>query len=254
MTSIRTTFDLIRIQLARAFLAGSLLAVAAPAGVAQAVAPSAAAKPVHFVRTDTLDFAKILPAPPEPGSMAAEADLNAVFQVQAWRTPDEVAWAVRIDRVRSLSEFTDVIGPWFTDENLPQTRSLLKAVVADARGAVNASKKFFGRPRPFEADPRVRPCVEKPDDPSYPSGHTIRFFLEAGVLSEIFPDKRDALLECAQKMAWGRVIGGVHYPTDLAGGRLLAAAIVAELDQSPAFEAALGKCRAEVGTFAAASK
>ena len=55
-------------------------------------------------------------------------------------------------------------------------------------------------------------------------------------------------------MAWGRVIGGVHYPTDLAGGRLLGAAIVEELNANPAFEAALDKAKAEVEAFAAPAK
>jgi acid phosphatase (class A) len=254
MTSIRTTWDLFRNHLARALLAGALLAVAAPSGLAQAVAPSTGAKPVHFVRTDDLDFLKIMPTPPEPGSAAAEADLNTVLQVQAWRTPEEVAWAIRIDKIRSLSEYTDIVGAWFTDENLPQTLKLLKAVDADSKGATDASKKLFGRLRPFVVDTSVQPVAERLDEPSYPSGHTTRFYLEAGVLSEIFPDKRDALFERARKMAWGRVLGGVHYPTDLVGGRLLAAAIVAELDQNPAFEAALEKSKAEVGAFAAAGK
>jgi acid phosphatase (class A) len=254
MTSIRATGGLNRNLTARGILAIALLAVAAPLGRSQAAPAAASAKPVHFVRTDTLDFARILPAPPEPGSIAAEADLNVVLQVQQWRTPDEVAWARRIEKIRSLSEYTDIIGPWFTDENLPLTLALLKGIDADSKGATDASKKLFNRPRPFVVDPRVKPVVEPLDEPSYPSGHTTRFFLEAGVLSEIFPDKRGALLERAQKMSWGRVQGGVHFPTDLVGGRLLAAAIVAELDQDPAFEAALEKVRAEDGAFEAPAK
>lgn len=254
MTLIDSARCLNRNLLAKALLAGALLAVAAPGGYAQMGPPSAAAKPPHFVDTADLDFAKILPPPPEPGSLADEADLNAVLQVQAWRTPDEVAWAKYIEKVRSLSEYTDIVGPWFTDDNLPATLKLLKAIDADSKGATDASKKLFNRPRPFVADARVQPCSEKLDEPSYPSGHTTRFYLEAGVLSEIFPDKRDALFERARKMAWGRVIGGVHYPTDLASGRLLAAAIVAELNANPKFEAALEKAKAEVEAFAAPAK
>jgi len=251
MTSIRP-WGLNRSLLARALLAGALLAAAA--GHAQTGPAGAAAGKVHFVRTDTLDFAKVLPSPPEPGSLAAAADLTAVLQAQAWRTPDEAAWAKRIEKIRSLSEYTDVIGAWFTDDNLPATLALLKGVDADSKGATDASKKLFNRPRPFVGDPRVKPCVEPLDEPSYPSGHSTRFYLEAGVLSEIFPERRDALFERAQKMAWGRVLGGVHYPTDLEGGRLLAAAIVAELNENPAFEAALGKSRAEAEAFLAPAK
>lgn len=251
MRFIRRAFGLNGNALAGLVLAGALLAAAAPAGYAQMGAPAAAPAKVHFVKTDALDLATILPAPPQPGSLAAEADLEAVLQAQEWRTPQEVDWAKRIEKIRSLSEYTDVVGAWFTDENLPATLALLKAVDADSKAGVDVGKKLFNRPRPFVGDPLVKPCVEPLDEPSYPSGHATRFFLEAGVFSEILPGKRDALFGRAQKMAWGRVQGGVHYPTDLVGGRILAAAILAELKESPSFVAALEKSRAEVAAFSA---
>jgi acid phosphatase (class A) len=65
------------------------------------------------------------------------------------------------------------------------------------------------------------------------------------VLAEIFPDKRDALLDRAHRAAWGRVLAGVHFPTDLIGGELMAEAIVAKLKESEAFRAAVEKCRTE---------
>jgi len=205
----------------------------------------------HFARTDDIDFARVLPAPPAPGSLAATADLDAVLEVQAWRTPEEAAWAKRATAA-DLFEFSAVIGPWFTEKNLPATAALLSGVDSDLRAAVDASKAVYGRPRPFAADPRVNPCVSRPHGGSYPSGHAISFFTEAGVLAEVFPGKRAELLEFAQKLAWGRVIGGVHYPTDLAGGRAVAEAILERLRASAAFRAAVEKSRAEVAAFTAA--
>ena len=97
--------------LAVTLLAGVLMAVAIPGAYAQMGTTVAESKAVHFLRTDTLDFAKILPAPPEPGSLAAGADLNAVLQVQAWRTPEEVAWAKRIEKIRSLADILHAPDP-----------------------------------------------------------------------------------------------------------------------------------------------
>jgi hypothetical protein len=205
----------------------------------------------HFARTDDIDFARVLPAPPAPGSLAATADLDAVLEVQAWRTPEEAAWA-RCAAAADLFEFSAVIGPWFNERNLPATAALLNGVDSDLRAAVDASKAVYGRPRPFAADPRVNPCVSRPHGGSYPSGHAIAFFTEAGVLAEVFPEKRTELLEFAQKLAWGRVIGGVHYPTDLAGGRAVAEAILERLRASAPFQAALARSRAEVAAFAPA--
>ena len=201
----------------------------------------------NFLQTDDFDFAKILPAPPEPGSVAAQADLEAVLQVQAWRTPEQVAWAKRVN-IGDLFDFADVLGKWFTEENLPVTAALLNDVDSDLNEGIFASKDFFARPRPFVASDHVKPCVKLYQGMSYPSGHTVSFFVEAGVLAELFPEKRHNLLDFAQKMAWGRVIGGVHYPTDLVGGRLFAAAIVEELKKNAAFRAAIKNSRAELTT------
>ena len=41
-------------------------------------------------------FRAALPQPPAAGSLAAQSDLETVLQVQAWRTPDQVALAQRL--------------------------------------------------------------------------------------------------------------------------------------------------------------
>src|SRR5208283_1777108 len=148
--------------------------------------------------------------------------------------------------------FSETIGTWFNVKNLPETAALLRGVDADLDGAIDASKRVFGRPRPFAADPRVQPCVNRSHGASYPSGHAVRFLVEAAVLAEIFPERRAQILEYAHRLAWGRVIGGVHYPTDLAGGEVLAQAIFGRLKASAAFQAALGRSRAEVSAVGAA--
>jgi membrane-associated phospholipid phosphatase len=226
------------------------LAGIAPAGYAQvsAAASAAVVQPVHFIRTDDFDFAKLLPAPPPPGSLAAAADLAAVLQAQVWRTPAQVAWARRAAAYH-LFDFADVLGPWFTPDHLPRTAALLKAVDADLHMGIDDSKRTFGRPRPFLVDRRVQPCVKPTAGPSYPSGHATGFFVEAAVLAKIFPERQTALFDFAERLAWGRVLGGVHFPTDIVGGRLLAAAIVRRLDASAPFNAAVDGCRLEVARF-----
>ena len=91
----------------------------------------------------------------------------------------------------------------------------------------------------------MQPCVALPANDSYPSGHAYGAYLRAAVLAEIFPEKRAEIFDRARYVAWGRVIGGVHFPTDLEGGRRLAEAGFAELKKSATFRAALEKCRAE---------
>lgn len=212
--------------------------------------PAAAVVAPHFVKLTSFDFAKILPAPPVAGSVGEQAEIEAVLQAQAWRTPEQVAWAKRIERM-TVFDNADVLGAWFKKENLPATTALFAAVADDVRAVGEVAKKLHARPRPFVTDPRVQPCVEKPTTDSYPSGHSTSAFVWAALLAEVFPEKREALFEHAHRLGWGRVLGGVHYPGDLVAGRRLAEAVVAELRKSADFRATLEKCRAEVAVLPA---
>jgi acid phosphatase (class A) len=66
------------------------------------------------------------------------------------------------------------------------------------------------------------------------------------VLCEVFPDKKDAILAHARLMGWHRVQIARHYPTDIYAGRVLAQAIVRELDANPQFQHDLAEVKAEV--------
>jgi acid phosphatase (class A) len=76
----------------------------------------------------------------------------------------------------------------------------------------------------------------------------------AELLSEAVPAKRDELRMRAHHAAWGRVLGGVHFPSDIVAGRLLAQAYVAECRKSAAFGEAFDACKQELVAAAAAAK
>ena len=209
--------------------------------------PAAPAPALHFVKAAVLDVAQILPAPPAPGSLAAQADVETVLQVQAARTPEQIAWAQIVDQNDLFAAFGagGLLGSHFKAENFPRLIALQKDIADDLRPLVDASKKLYARPRPYAVDPRVKPSVALPTNDSYPSGHAYGAYMRAAVLAEIFPEKRSELFDRARYFAWGRIIGGVHFPTDLEAGRRLAAAGFAELMKSAALRAALERCRAE---------
>jgi hypothetical protein len=94
---------------------------------AQEYAMNAAAvgKGGHFVKPAEFEIARILPEPPAPDSLAAQADLETVLQVQAWRTPEQEALAKAVDKDTPFNH-ASVIGAWFTKENLPVTAAFLE--------------------------------------------------------------------------------------------------------------------------------
>ena len=226
-----------RIRFAPCLLALSLLASGA----------GGSAKARSFPKEAVAACLQELPAFPEPGTLAAQADLEAVLQAQAWRTQAQIDFARKID-AGTLFEASEVLGTWFAADRLPRCARLLERV-DEVSGAVSSKAKHRAkRLRPPYADARVKPCVEVPprSSSSYPSGHATFFSLGALVLAELFPDQREALLAWGRRAAWSRVLGGVHFPSDVVGGRLLAESAFARLKQDPAFLEELAACREEV--------
>jgi len=88
-------------------------------------------------------------------------------------------------------------------------------------------KNKFNRKRPWQFAkeneiefPKIK--TETGVTAAYPSGHTFTGHFVAEVLARKYPDKRKQLFEFAAKVSDGRIKKGVHYPSDVEGGKLLA--------------------------------
>ena len=230
------------------------MALFTPLGAAEGFMPSASAAAAapetwHFLHAGELEAKKILPPPPAPGSLAAQADLETVLHVQAARTPEQVAWAKFVEH-DDLFKNARVLGDWFTAENLPFLAAFFHQVDDDGDLIFSDVKTLYFRPRPPFADSRVHPCVELKTTGSYPSGHSSQAWMWAGLLAEIFPEKRTEILDRARDVAWGRVIGGVHYPSDLVAGKVVGEAYLALARKNAAFRARWAECQQEISTAA----
>jgi acid phosphatase (class A) len=201
----------------------------------------------------TPDLTRYLAPPPAAGSAADRRDIAEVLAVQAARTEAE-ATAAQADQAPSVFRFADVLGPWFTAERLPLTDALAARACREASGATAAAKAYWRRPRPYVASDEVKPVISHTTQGSYPSGHATCGQLWAIVLAELVPEQRAALFERGHRYGWNRVIGGVHYPSDVEAGRTAAAVIAAALFANPAFQADLAATRAELRTALAAGK
>jgi acid phosphatase (class A) len=225
----------------RLFLSLSLLAlVAAPLCAADSTP--------KYLGSNAPDPVILLAPPPVDGSGEAAADLETVVRVYNARTPAELARA-RDEVNNTIFHFGPAIGPWFVPGKFPKTEALFKEVEVETKAVTSVGKKHWQRLRPYHVDPvRLPDSIEHedPTDYSYPSGHSTRGTVWALLLTEIFPDKRDALFAKGRDTGWLRVLGGVHYPTDIYAGRVLGQALARAFLASPAFQQDLAAAKAEL--------
>lgn len=205
------------------------------------------AAPVAAKMTGAVDAVAILAPPPEPGSPRAKLEEGPPEHV--W-TEARLAQARADNAIDPFLAFSSVMGPDFTAEKRPATKALFDKTIRALGPNIGVTKDHWKRPRPFIVDPTRATCIT-PDDRlrasgSYPSGHSAIGWGWALVLAEAAPDNASAILQRGREYGDSRVVCGVHYPSDVEAGRLLASAELARLHAEPGFEAAIRAAAAEL--------
>lgn len=93
-----------------------------------------------------------------------------------------------------------------------------------ARGGVEIIRLFVHRPRPFVADPNIHALISETSY-SFPSGHAAFFFALSTTV--YLYNKRWGVwfFVASAVIGLARVMAGVHYLTDIAGGAVLGVAV-----------------------------
>lgn len=197
-----------------------------------------------YIAPGDIDVKALLIGPPVDNSAEHRQEVDALLRYQDSRTAEDVKRCKDEEEV-TVFAFADVLGPWFVEKDLPVTGELMQDVYKETKAVSAAAKKEWNRMRPPLADPRIKPCVTLEHTPSFPSGHATRGMAWAVLLAEMFPDKRDALMARGRQIGDDRVIGGMHYPTDVAAGQKLGAEFSKRLLAIDAFRTELDKAKAE---------
>jgi len=209
-------------------------------------APASAKEPI-FVSPEQSRLSEFLPAPPADGSPAQRAELAELHAIAAARNDAQIAHARFDAENENIRAFVDILGPKIDLAALPLTSALAQHVVNDASVNVKPVKTYFHRIHPYTFDPTLPTvCKSQGAAESYPSGHAAVGYLLALSLSEMLPEKRDALLARADDFAHSRLICGVHYPSDLAASRSLAYAVHALMTANPQYRAEIAAAKVEL--------
>lgn len=106
---------------------------------------------------------------------------------------------------------------------IPKTRKsgavLAAALCVDVVLCNGILKNLVGRIRPCDVNPSILLLIPRPDDFSFPSGHTAASF--TAVMALLLAGERKLwkpALALAVLIAFSRIYLYVHYPTDILGG------------------------------------
>jgi membrane-associated phospholipid phosphatase len=187
-----------------------------------------------------------LPPPPANSSERTERELAFVRSSRPLRTPETLV-KIRSELIIDSTRLADLMmADYFNRKKFPATGDLFLRLEADSLTLVLRLKHHFNRVRPSYLDPEIRPCIEVPSHAAYPSGHSTMMHLYAYVLGELFPKQKASFEQAALAVAIRREIAGVHYPSDTAAGRQLAANMVTKLQSSSIYTRLLSQGRKEI--------
>ena len=135
----------------------------------------------------------------------------------------------------------------------PRLYVMLRRTLTDVGLSTYTAKDHYRRTRPFGENeepictPEDQAALAK--DGSYPSGHTAIGWAWALLLTEVSPERADAILARGAAYGESRNVCNVHWYSDVVAGRQIGAATLARLHADAAFRADLAAATKEVAAL-----
>ena len=223
-----------------AFLAGIILA--------------RAQEPVLYIPAEEMpDLLAILPAPPDTASMDFTNDILRYMWGKNQRKDAARAAIADRDAIWDLDTlatiFSEPFGMKISKEGTPDIYRVFVNGIETIGEPRFRPKAHYNRIRPFVYfnEELMTPWEEYMIryEGSYPSGHTMRGWSAAMILTAINPAAATALFARAWMYGESRVIVGAHWQSDVDASRPAASIGFAYLQTCPAFQEQLEKARKE---------
>ena len=210
------------------------------------LAAPALADETPYVTAKQVDLLRLLPPPPVKDGPVDRAEMAEVLALQASRTPERTKQAQADVEESVYAMFTPVLGADFTAARTPLLARMFARLAETEEVVTKPAKDGFARPRPFQANPEVKPGIKLSNSGSWPSGHATLSRMTGTVVAAMVPEQRAAIFERVRDYAESRLIGGVHYRSDLVVGAEGGTALASALFNDAAFMAEFAPARAEV--------
>lgn len=216
----------------------------------------------YLSEEEVMSSVRLLPPPPQEGSIEFMLDTIAYWQYIKLRTdnPERTAQAIADADMSDIGhKFEDAFGLLVTKETMPETWLLLaRSRECFGSSGSNEAKQFYKRQRPFDFFGSQTLTPEQDDwlrtNGSYPSGHCSNYFGLAYVLAALRPDCSEALLLRAEQGGISRLIVGAHWASDVAAGKVVAASVYEYLRKNPEYQAQFKKAQVEVQNALSSNK
>jgi hypothetical protein len=175
------------------------------------------------------------PPPPAIGSPRFKSELAQVRRIADGRTHEQL----RIAQYWETLSGAFNAGVWneaargaisargMHEAESARVLAMMHMAVFDANLACHESKYTYWQPRPTQMDPEIRLAIALPNHPSYPSNHACISGAAASVLDAMFPEQRGRYRAMAREAGESRILGGIHYRSDVEEGLNIAQKIVA---------------------------
>lgn len=166
-----------------------------------------------------------LPKPPEN-----LAEVRLVVQAVESASPTDISQYKNCDKDSSY-----YVKKVMEANNLFYDNKVVEYIEEQCVPVIRHYKNYYNRPRPYQVAAyhnidlkRFKTGTSK--TPSYPSGHAVQPLMVAFHYAKKYPQVSAEMLKGAQICGYGRVIAGLHYPSDYKSGIMLATKLKEYLD------------------------
>ena len=211
-----------------------------------------------YIQVETLPNTLAL-LPPPPSDNSAIFKLDQEMSRKSLSLRDTPRWELaRKDNMGffpgPVDAFSCSLGAPITEKDTPNLYTILNRAYFDVDWWDKPIKDQYKRPRPFVVnnEPICHSSVSTMKKyKSYPSGTAALGWAYALILSEIAPDKTEALLSRGLAYSETSVICNQGWYSDMVAGRILGSALVARLHTEPEFQKNLSAAKNELAAIRA---